>query len=206
MRIMVLAEGSTERTALEPFLHRAVRSRTQASVGISVVDGRGASKLRKDLLQRVTAYLDASQRSQIAGVVALFDLISPPELFARSSGTSEFRMDAACKEIEREVSDDRFRMAFACPETEAWLFAVPAIFPQRVRSLLTERLTNAPEAMTGKPSEELNLLYLRGLNKAYRKTIDGRNLFAKLDPTQVAERCPRFKMLIDTIVELAERA
>jgi hypothetical protein len=205
MRIVVLAEGSTERTALEPFLHRAIKSRTRRSVGISVVDGRGASKLRKDLLQRVTAYLDASQRTQIAGVVALFDLLSPPELFAQSSGTNEVRMDAACKEIEREISDDRFRLAFACPETEAWLLADPAIFPQRVRSLLTERLTNAPEGMTGKPSEELNALYLRGLNKAYRKTIDGRNLFAKLDPERVAERCPRFKKLLEAIVELVER-
>lgn len=37
----------------------------------------------------------------------------------------------------------------------------------------------------------------------YKKTVDGANLFADLDPAVAYEKCPHLKAMLDTLLSLA---
>jgi hypothetical protein len=44
------------------------------------------------------------------------------------------------------------------------------------------------------------------LNKAYKKPLEGSNLFRKLDPELAYSRCPHLQLLLDDILNLAKDA
>jgi hypothetical protein len=54
------------------------------------------------------------------------------------------------------------------------------------------------------PSYLLDRLYREALKKKYKKVANGSDLFSKLDPRVVHEKCPYFKYLCDDLVELAK--
>lgn len=56
------------------------------------------------------------------------------------------------------------------------------------------------------PAKLLDRLYSQKLRTSYKKVIDGRNLFAKLDPEVARAKCPMLRLMLDEMLELARSA
>jgi len=104
--------------------------------------------------------------------------------------------------LEAALGDARFRQHFAVHETEAWLLSDPRILPPEVRPHVPQI---APEEVDFEdpPSKRLSRWYRTLLGKSYKKVIDGYHLFSQLDPERAAERCPRFRLLLEDLLDLA---
>jgi hypothetical protein len=107
--------------------------------------------------------------------------------------------------MTRRIADSKFRMFFAVHEYEAWLLSDPAVFPPSIRDRRT-RDGRTPENVDDNepPAKLLDRLYEQNLNRPYRKTVDSVQLFRDLDPNVVYDKCPNFKRLADTMLEMAQ--
>jgi hypothetical protein len=56
------------------------------------------------------------------------------------------------------------------------------------------------------PAYLLNRLYVEATGRTYKKRTYGEELFRKLDPQLVWEKCPHFRELADELVNLAKKA
>jgi len=56
------------------------------------------------------------------------------------------------------------------------------------------------------PAKLLDRLYTGKLNRRYKKTTDGTNLFRAVDPTVAYAKCPNLKLLLDDMLQLAKEA
>ena len=56
------------------------------------------------------------------------------------------------------------------------------------------------------PAKLLGQLYHSRLGKRYRKPLDGKLLFEKLDPEVVVEKCPYLKKMLSAMLSLAKEA
>jgi hypothetical protein len=56
------------------------------------------------------------------------------------------------------------------------------------------------------PAKLLDRLYRNKLNRGYRKTIDGADLFQRLSPDKARNKCPYLKKLLDQMLALAKDA
>ena len=90
-------------------------------------------------------------------------------------------------------------------ELEAWLLAEPTVLPREVRVSLP---ATPPERINFRepPAKLLDRLYTNKLNRRYKKTTDGTNLFRALDPAVAYAKCPNLKLLLDDVVQLAKEA
>ena len=205
MKFILFVEGQTEKNSIADFIKRWIDPKLTKAVRISVVGFRGFGEYLSEIKTRTELYLTGKDKDDIIAAIGLIDLYGPT-IFP--SGLS-FSQKAAWgkSEIERRVNHPKFRQHFAVHETEAWLLAHKEILPEAVRKSLPSRCAH-PETVntTEPPSKLLGRLYRDRLNRDYRKTIDGKNLFLKCDPGKVAAQCPHFAQLLKDLEQLARAA
>lgn len=204
MKIVVLAEGDTERRALGDFFKRWLADRPQgAQVGVQVVNLKGSSTYVKDLPKKVALHLGMKD---VCGVMGLLDLygLDLPEPCPRSANTPQEKKQWAKKHLESVAGNPRFRQHFAVHELEAWLLSDPSLFPGEIGKSLAAKAGH-PEHVnsTTPPAKLLKNLFEKHAKRSYRKTTDGADLFRKLDPHLAASKCPALRALLDDMLEMS---
>jgi hypothetical protein len=206
MRFVLFVEGDTENKAVPAFLKRWLDEQLNQRVGIQPVRFDGWSDLWHHAPARTRDYFDSPQRGgEIIAVIALLDLHGLD--FPSESGTLPERYDWAKAELERAVNHPRFHAHFAVHETEAWLLSDKSILPARGTHRLLRRATH-PERINFNepPARLLDRLFRAEANRGYKKTVDGKNLFQKLNPSTAYQKCPHLRILLDQMQRLAQDA
>ena len=201
MKFVLFVEGPTEKIALPGFLKRWLDPRLNSPVGVQAVCFEGCAELIKDSPVKTRLHL---QKGDVIAVIALLDLHGPL-VYPRDKKSASERYLWAKKDLEAKVGDPRFRQFFAVHETEAWLFSSPDIFPPDVREAIAGRAKN-PEGIDfdQPPSKLLDRVYEEKTRHAYKKVVDGKDLFDKLDPSVAYAKCPRLKELLDEMLKMAK--
>ena len=204
MNFVLFCEGPTEQGALPEFLRRWLNSKLTERVGVQPVLFSGWAEMVKD--SPVKARLHLSNPKVIA-VVALLDLYGPT-FYPSDRSTVDERFEWARAHLEKKVGDVRFRQYFAVHEVEAWLLSQPELLPAPVCRKLLPKATTQPETVNFNepPAALLNRLYQEATGRGYKKRTFGAELFRKLDPEVVRDKCPYFRKLADDLVELAKQA
>ncbi|MFB3892094.1 MAG: DUF4276 family protein [Phycisphaerae bacterium] len=206
MRFLLFVEGHTEKAAVRDFIRRWLDKRLSKRVGIDLVNLKGSGHFAKDIAGKVAYYLGRPDSKETIAAIGLLDLYKgapfPPELT-----TVDERYEWGVAYFEDLVGNPRFKMFFAVHETEAWLLSDPSLFPREIRQWV-EKLASRPETVDfdQPPAKRLDGFYQAGLKRKYKKTVHGVNLFAKLDPEFVHEKCPYFSSMLDNMLALAREA
>jgi len=206
MKFVLFVEGHAERDALPKFLKRWFDQRLGSRVGIQAVRFEGWADFKKRVGRKVQMHLRGPKNTDIIAAIGLLDLYGPT-FYPPSANTVSDRLALGAELIEKEVNDPRFRMFFAVHELEAWILSQPELLPPAVRGALPAKV-GQPEVINFNepPSKLLNRLYNEKLKTDYKKVVNGKNLFAKLDPAVVYEKCPNFAAMLQAMLELAQRA
>lgn len=204
MRFVLLTEGATEAKCLPESFKRWFDLQLNQPLAVQAVDMRGYPNFRRDLVRKAQLHLGGPRASEIIAVIGLLDLYAP-DLFAENLQSRDEKYQWGVEHIERQLGDERFRMFFVVHELEAWLLSQPNLFPRAVEKLLPKQ---PPEQVNSDqpPVKRLNQAYRQAVGKTYKKTVDGTNLFRKLDPYVAADKCPRLKRMLETMLELAQAA
>ena len=203
MRFVLFCEGWTESGALPAFLGRWLNSQLPQRIGIKAVRFNGWPELVKDSPRKATLHL---RQSEVIAVIALLDLYGPT-IFPVHCATVAQRHDWAKKHLESKVNHARFHQYFAVHEIEAWILSQPHLLPPQVQGRLPPSCSS-PETINSNdpPSRLLERLYSHNLHRSYKKVVYGNDLFDKLDPVVVREKCPYFRQLSDDLVSMARKA
>ncbi|HPA47685.1 MAG TPA: DUF4276 family protein [bacterium] len=202
MKFILFVEGETERTALPTFLKRWLDPRLNRCVGIDPVKFDGCKALIRKSPLKAGIYL---KQSDVIAVIGLLDLYGPD--FPDDKKDAESRYQWAKADLERRVDHERFRQFFAVHEIEAWLLSDPSIFPLAVQNVLKKEHRQPEEVNFHKPPARLlDGIYEIWRRKRYIKPVDGKGLFSKLDPGLVYTKCPKFKEMMDEMLNLAKAA
>ena len=207
MKFVLFVEGHTERAAVPAFLKRCLDPHLDRPVGIQVVKFEGWSHFVAEVGKKARMYLEGPSRNDIIAAIGLLDLYGP-SIFPAQAKSAADRDAWGVKHIESLVGHDRFRMFFAHHETEAWLLGHPEIFPDEVRAALKGKAASAPETVNfdEPPSKLLQKLYRAKAGKEYKKVTYGQDLLSRADPVRVMAKCPKFKNMVDQLLELARKA
>ncbi|MCP4592920.1 MAG: DUF4276 family protein [bacterium] len=206
MKFMLFVEGETEKKALPRFLKHWLDPQLGSPVSVKAVQFKGWAKYDKDVGQKAQLYLQGYGHEEVIAVIGLLDLYGP-DIYPRGITSASERVRWATKHFEQKVGHQRFRQFFAVHETEAWLLSQPELFSRRVRSALPQGIQNPESVDFDKPpSRRLNDAYKQGRERAYKKVVDGYDLFEKLDPATACGKCPNLKLLLDEMLRLAKQA
>lgn len=160
----------------------------------------------KDTPQKARMYLNGPQKNEIIAVISLLDLYGPtfyPDRFTESKE----RFDWAKADMENKVDHPRFFQFFAVHEVEAWLLSQPDLFPLEVKTVFPLKIQNPEKVNFNEPpSRLLDRLYSTHTKRSYKKVVNGRDLFSRLDPDIAYHKCPNLKELLDKMLELAKDA
>ncbi|MCH7811978.1 MAG: DUF4276 family protein [Chloroflexi bacterium] len=197
--MVLLVEGETE-LALQELLKRWLDPRTPKRVGIKVKPLGGAGSFLRDVGAKTRLHL---QNSDTLAVIGLMDLHGFP--VALSPGDRREQVEEARSIVVDRIPSEcrpRFRQHFAVHELEAWMFSDPSILPFALPSRYVAAL---PEDLDlgDPPSRHLHRLYKAHRPRGYVKTLDGKALLGKLDPSRIYEKCPHFAQLLDELLALA---
>jgi len=197
VKLLLYVEGDTE-AYLPAFIKRWLDPQLPDPIRIKAVKLGGAPNYLKEVARRVRVALSEDPKDLAVGLIDLYG--SPLSL---PDGTIDQKYAWAKQELERRVGHARFRQHFAVHETEAWLFSDPAIFPAAVIDHLPKQ---EPEKINflDPPSRRLSALYRSRLRRAYGKTVDGGDLFNKLDPHVAYSRCPHLRLVLDGTLKLVQ--
>jgi hypothetical protein len=194
--VVVMAEGDTERAACGPlkqFLDQ--RAGTRPKVRLQINSFHGALK-ESEVRGRAQKFLSDPN---VIGVVALLDLY--PQF---KNGLSDARKTVTAWMPKNR----RCHVHFAKHDFEAWLLlGWDAILSQSgVKSGLKPWGLHPEEINhNNPPAHRLTDLFQRGCPpRKYKKPIDGKKLFEKLDLPEVAKVCPEFKAFLNTLLTLAQ--
>jgi hypothetical protein len=206
MKFVMLVEGHTEQKAMPAFLKRWLDPRLGQRVGIQVARFEGWAELVEDMRNKTLMYLESPKAAEIIAVIALLDLYGPT-IYPDQLDSAEQRLAWATNELENKVGRDRFRLFFAVHEVEAWLLSNPGLFPATIRRALPAKVQQ-PETVNfdEPPARLLQRLYREKSGRTYKKLTDGKNLFDQLDPQDVYDKCPHFRQMMDTMLQLARDA
>lgn len=204
MKFILFVEGYTENKALPQFLKKWLDPRLANPVGIKTVRFEGWQELIKDAPLKARMHLDGPDKNEIIAVISLLDLYGPTFYPSKLKKSNE-RYDWAKKHIEEKVNQPKFFQFFAVHEVEAWLLSEPNIFPVGVREAFPTKI-NHPETVNFNepPAKLLERLYPLHVRRSYKKVVNGKGLFGKLDPTVAYKKCPKLKELLDKMLELAK--
>lgn len=204
MKFVLFIEGHTENIALPQFLKKWLDPRLPNPVGIKTVRFEGWPELVKDAPRKANMHLGGTDKDEIIAVISLLDLFGPT-FYPSHVKESKERYDWAKKDIEDKVNQTKFFQFFAVHEVEAWLLSEPTIFPVDVGKALTEK-TAHPEMVNfdEPPAKLLERLYRKHVKRSYKKVVNGKELFGKLDPSIAYNKCPRLQQLLDKMLDLAE--
>ena len=206
MKFVLFVEGHTERKAIGAFLKRWLDPQLQSPVGIATVRYNGYGDLLRDVAKRAKTMLnDPRDGRDIIAVVSLLDYYGPSFPYPRGVDGTDERCRWAKAHLESRVDDARFRHFFAIHEFEAWLLSTPSLFPREVQRHLPRQ---APETVNTNtpPKTLLRELYRLHTGRNYKETVNGPDLFARLNPVEAYGRCPNLKALLDDLLQLAQAA
>jgi hypothetical protein len=200
---VLFCEGWTEKGALPDFLRRWLDARLPVKVGIRPVRFNGWAEMVKDIPTKAPLHL---RDPDVIAVVALLDLYGPT-FYPGDRATVADKYEWAKAYLEKQVSDPRFVQHFAVHDLEAWILSQPDVLPNEVRKKLPGTHVN-PETVNfdEPPAYLLNQLYKDAVKRTYKKRTYGEELFRKLDPQIVRDKCPYFRRLADDLVSLARKA
>lgn len=202
MKLVLFVEGHTEKALPEVF-KRWLDPQLPRPVGIKVVRFEGWRDYYGEIAKKVALNLSGKTGADVAGAVGLLDLYGPT-FYPPEKSTPDDRYRWAKAHIEQKVNHPKFRQHFAVHETEAWLLSQPSLLPPKVRDALPGKCQK-PEAVNfdEPPAKLLDRLYSQKLRTGYKKVIDGKNLFARLDPEVARAKCPMLGLLLDEMLDLA---
>jgi hypothetical protein len=204
VKFVLFCEGWTEKGALPDFLRRWLNPNLPERVGVQPVRFNGWAEMVKDSPVKASLHL---RNPDVIAVVALLDLYGPTFYPAKCT-TAADRFEWAKAHLEQKAgSNPRFRQYFAVHDVEAWILSEPELLPVPVRKKLPGK-TAKPETVNfdEPPADLLNRLYAEATGRSYKKRTYGEELFRKLNPQVVRERCPCFRKLADDLLELAKNA
>lgn len=207
MKFILFVEGATEKKGAVRLIGKWLNSRLQpAAVGIKPIDLKGSGNFFKEIPRKARLHLEGPDCDKIVAVIGLLDLYGAgfiPENLA--SAQEKYRWGK--ERIEKDVNHEKFRMFFAVHEVEAWILSRPDLLPFSVRGSIAQRLTKPEEVdFDEPPAKLLKRLYLQEKKGKYKKTVDGEQLFSKLDPEAVFDQCPYFKGMMEEMLTLAQKA
>jgi len=205
MRFILFVEGYTEDKALPKFFKRWLDPRLPDPVGIKTVRFEGWPAMVKDAPLKAKMHLNGPYKDDIIAVISLLDLYGPT-FYPDHLQSCNDRYKWAGKHLEEKVNHPKYFQFFAVHEVEAWLLSQPDLFPSKVKNAFPSKIQN-PETVNfdEPPGKLLERLYRMHMNRSYKKVVNGKDLFAKLDPNVVYQKCPKFKELLDKMLELARR-
>ncbi len=204
MRFVFFVEGYTENKSLPKFLKKWLDPRLDNPVGIRTIRFEGWSELVKDAPRKAKMHLNGPDKGDIIAVISLLDLYGPT-FYPNHIENYDERYEWGKKYIEDKVNHSRFFQFFAVHEVEAWLLSQPDIFPLKVKNAFPPKIQN-PELVNFNepPAKLLERLYRLHVKRSYKKVVNGKELFDKLDPNIAYHKCPKFKELLDKMLELAQ--
>ncbi|MDQ3815872.1 MAG: DUF4276 family protein [Armatimonadota bacterium] len=209
MKFILLVEGPTEQKVLPEFLKRWLDPQLSQPIRITPDKSDGWAELVRDAPTKVRQHLEHPTQKDIIAVIALLDLYGPDksDFYPSHLKTAAERHDWAKQELEKRVGQTQFRQFFAVHELEAWLLSDPKILPTEISNSLPGK-AQQPETVNFNepPAQLLDHLYNAKLKKDFKKTVDGVNLFRKLDPTIAYDKCPYLKAMLDEMLSLAQAA
>jgi hypothetical protein len=206
LKFVLFVEGRAELIALPAFVKRWLDPKLSRRIGIQPVKFNGSGDYVDQVARKAKKYLDSPGQRGIIAVIGLLDLYGLPDNFCPPHLlTAQELYSWAKQELEKRVRAAGFHQYFAVHELEAWLLSDPNLFPGEVRNALPGLATN-PETVnfTLPPAKLLEKLYREKLKRHYRKTVDSRDLFGKLDPGIAYQKCPRFREMLDEMLKLAK--
>ena len=203
MKFILFVEGHTEDKALPAFLKRWLDPRLESPVGIQTVRFDGWPELFRDAAQKAKMHLNGPSKDKIIAVISLLDLYGPT-FYPADLTERDKRYLWAKQMIEDEVKEKYFYQFFAVHEVEAWLLSQPFIFPANIRNAFPDKIA-IPETVNfdEPPAKLLDRLYQQHTKRTYKKVVNGRDLFSRLDPAIAYEKCPRLRELLDKMLALA---
>ncbi len=206
MKFILFVEGYTENKALPQFLKKWLDPQLPNPVGIKTVRFEGWPELVKDAPLKAKMHLCGPDKNEIIAVISLLDLYGPT-FYPSKLKESKERYDWAKKDIEGKVNQSKFFQFFAVHEVEAWLLSEPNIFPVGVKRALPKKI-NHPEMVNFNepPAKLLERLYPLHVRRSYKKVVNGKELFGKLDPSIAYNKCPSLKKLLDKMLYLAKKS
>jgi hypothetical protein len=192
-----------QKGALPDFLRRWLNAKMHVRIGVQPVHFSGWAELVKDSPTKARLHL---RNPDVIAVIALLDLHGPT-FYPKNCTTVDERYCWAKTHLQNQVGDSRFRQHFAVHELEAWILSQPDVLPASVRKKLPPKAGN-PESVNfdEPPASLLDRLYEEATGRSYKKRTYGEELFRKLDPQLVCDKCPHFRKLADDLVELAKIA
>lgn len=205
MKFILLVEGKTERDAAAAFLKRWLDPQLQQPVGIQSVPFDGYADLISKMATKARMHLEGPRQSEIIAVIGLLDLYGPT-FYPPEIETADERIGWGINHFTNKVKLEKFRFFFAVHEFEAWLLSQPEIFSQAIRNALPKGKLPERVNFNEPPAALLNRIYRQQTNKNYKKTTYGKQLFAKLDPTTAAAKCPYLTAMLDEMLKLAKAA
>ncbi|MBU0484544.1 MAG: DUF4276 family protein [Proteobacteria bacterium] len=205
MKFILFVEGYTEKKALPQFLKKWLDPKLPNPVGIKTVRFEGWTELVKDAPLKAKMHLDGPDKNEIIAVISLLDLYGPT-FYPTHLIESKERYDWAKKDIEGKVKQAKFFQFFAVHEVEAWLLSEPDIFPVDVKRAFPSKISH-PETVNFNepPAKLLERLYPLHIRRSYKKVVNGKELFGKLDPSIAYSKCPGLKELLDKMLDLATK-
>lgn len=211
MRFILFVEGYTEDKTLPQFLKKWLDPQLIHPVGIRTVRFEGWPELVKDAPLKAKMHLNGPAKDDIIAVISLLDLYGPT--FYPNHLTAYPNHLTACKErcdwareyIEKQVNQPKFFQFFAVHEVEAWLLSQPEIFPLKIKEAFPNKI-QSPEMVNFEepPAKLLERLYPLHISRSYKKVVNGKELFGKLDPVVAYQKCPALQELFDKMLELAK--
>ncbi|MBI3463597.1 MAG: DUF4276 family protein [Planctomycetes bacterium] len=211
MKFVLFVEGDMEQAVLPPFLKRYLDPKLKQRINVTAVRFHGWRHLIDESPTKALMHLNNPRGSAgIIAVIALLDLYGPT-FYPPDKRTADARHDWAKRYLEREanrkVKDHRFHQFFAVHEIEAWLLSDPTILPSQIQTALPGRIQHPEQVNFDEPPKKLltRLYRERGLG-TYKPTVQGKDLFARLDPNVACVKCPRLQQMLDTMLDLARQA
>ncbi len=204
MRFILFVEGYTEDKTLPQFLKKWLDPKLAKPVGIRTVRFEGWAELVKDAPIKAEMHLNGPTKDDIVAVISLLDLYGPTFYPEKLTECKE-RYDWAKEDIEKKVNQTKFFQFFSVHEVEAWLLSQPNIFPSKIKNAFPPKIEN-PETVNFNepPAKLLERLYPLHLRRSYKKVVNGKELFGKLDPEVAYQKCARLRELLDKMLALAK--
>lgn len=203
MSLLLLLEGATELAALPTFLGRWLEKEAGRPIRLRPVDLKGSGNYVRELRRKIVLFTE--NYPDITGCFGLLDLYGLDLPYPKTVTSSAAKQRWAKQHLEAIASHPSFRQHFAVHDVEAWLLSDPALFDRSVRDALPKKAAK-PEAVNfdTPPAELLKSLHLMKTPRAYRKRVDGKTFFNKLDPHLAASKCPALQALLQDMLAAAK--
>lgn len=207
MKFILFVEGATEKKGAVRLIGKWLNSRLQpAAVGIKPIELKGSGNFFKEIPRKARHHLEGPDRDKIIAAIGLLDLYGAGFIPENLPSAPEKYLWGK-EEVEKRVNHTSFRMFFAVHEVEAWILSQLDLLPFSASGSIAHRLAKPEEVdFDEPPAKLLKRLYLQEKKRKFKKTVDGEQLFSKLDPEVVLGKCPYFRAMLEEMLTLARNA